>query len=653
MSWLDIKVWLEEQKRFLEGSYIDNIYVADSLIVLKLRAKALPSYVWLVIEPGRRISITRTEMKFVSSGSSGKQQIWRRMVRNCIIVGVEQLDLERVVLFGLRCGSTERKLVVELLPRGVAAVLDQSNKIVLTTESRSMKDRIIRPGVLYRPPPLRKPFTEMSVDELLQSLKQGKDVVRGLIRGWGLPPEVAETIIQLCGIDPSADPASIDNEALECLRRQAEDLVNKVTTSPAPCIVYSDGELVGFYPFVPFKYAGARIEKFERFNDAVDTYFQKILEYTLSKKVAQELETEMRKLEKSVEDIDRRIAEAKRGLEDLRKRIEVLESKYIELEELHNCVTHTVKEHGWREVVRDCSREGIAIARVEPKQGIYAVCLDGIELELNVRKNLVEVYSELRKKVSDLENAVKRAEEEKQRLLKRIEELRTKTNIERKRIRHAFARKPEWYERFHWMITSTGFLVIGGRDASQNVSILRRYAEPSDIVMHADIHGASAVVLKTGGKEVDEETLSEAAVLAACYSKAWKAGYASIDVFWVRREQISFSAPSGEYLPRGSFMVYGKKNYVRGVKLELAVGIERQGDGYRVIVGPEKVVAQRAIAYIVLVPGDEDPSTIAKSFVRKLRESSLHELAELIDVNEVSLRIPGKSKMVKYVSRKA
>ncbi len=652
MSWLDIKVWLEEQKQFLEGSYVDNVYVADSLIVLKLRAKALPSYVWLVIEPGRRISITRTEMKFVGSGSSGKQQIWRRIVRDCLIVSIEQLDLERVVLFRLRCGSIERKLVVELLPRGVAAVLDQNNKIVLTTESRSMKDRTIRPGVLYQPPPLRKPFTEMSVDELLQSLKQGKDVVRGLIRGWSLPPEVAETIIQLCSIDPSADPASISNEALECLRRQAKELVNKVITSPEPCIVYSDGEPVGFYPFVPSKYTNARIEKFEKFNDAIDTYFQKMLEYALSKRVAQELEAEMKKLEKSVEDIDKRIAEAKRSLEDLRRRIEVLESRYIELEELHSCVMRTVKERGWKEV-RVCSREGIAIARVEPKQGTYIVHLDGAELELDVRKNLVEIYGELRKKVSDLENVVKRAEEEKQRLLKRIEALCTKTVIERKRIEHAFARKPEWYERFHWMITSTGFLVIGGRDASQNISILRRFAEPNDIVMHADIHGASAVVVKTGGKEIDEETLSEAAALAACYSKAWKAGYASIDVFWVRREQISFSAPSGEYLPKGSFMVYGKKNYIRGVRLELAIGIEKHGEGYRTIVGPEKVVAQRAIAYMVLVPGDDDPSTIAKSFVEKLGESSLHEIAELIDVNEISLRIPGRSKMVKYVSRKA
>lgn len=36
-------------------------------------------------------------------------------------------------------------------------------------------------------------------------------------------------------------------------------------------------------------------------------------------------------------------------------------------------------------------------------------------------------------------------------------------------------RKPHWFERFHWFITSENYLCISGRDAQQNELIVKRY----------------------------------------------------------------------------------------------------------------------------------------------------------------------------------
>ncbi|HID80332.1 MAG TPA: hypothetical protein EYP48_01270, partial [Ignisphaera sp.] len=108
MSWLDIKVWLEEQRHLLEGAFIDNVFVLNNSIVLRLRRRDLHGHLWLIIEPGRRISITYAQIKPPDSHSSGKQQMWRRMVRDCVIQSVEQLDLERVVFFNLKCGNEIR-----------------------------------------------------------------------------------------------------------------------------------------------------------------------------------------------------------------------------------------------------------------------------------------------------------------------------------------------------------------------------------------------------------------------------------------------------------------------------------------------------------------------------------------------------------------
>lgn len=39
----------------------------------------------------------------------------------------------------------------------------------------------------------------------------------------------------------------------------------------------------------------------------------------------------------------------------------------------------------------------------------------------------------------------------------------------------AIARKPHWFERFHWFISSENYLVVSGRDAQQNELLVKRY----------------------------------------------------------------------------------------------------------------------------------------------------------------------------------
>ena len=49
------------------------------------------------------------------------------------------------------------------------------------------------------------------------------------------------------------------------------------------------------------------------------------------------------------------------------------------------------------------------------------------------------------------------------------------------------------------MLFCTFFLTIvqlGGRDAQQNELIVKRYMREGDIYVHADLHGASSIVIK-------------------------------------------------------------------------------------------------------------------------------------------------------------
>ena len=107
-----------------------------------------------------------------------------------------------------------------------------------------------------------------------------------------------------------------------------------------------------------------------------------------------------------------------------------------------------------------------------------------------------------------------------------------------------------------------------------NELLYKKYLDKQDLYMHADIHGAGSTIIKNPfmKKSVPIQTINEAAIYAMSRSKAWDNKQVG-NAWWVYSWQVSKSAKSGEYLPTGSFMIRGKKNYVPVYRVELGVGI--------------------------------------------------------------------------------
>lgn len=141
------------------------------------------------------------------------------------------------------------------------------------------------------------------------------------------------------------------------------------------------------------------------------------------------------------------------------------------------------------------------------------------------------------------------------------------------RARIQKARKVYWFEKFHWFISSENFLVIGGKDAQQNEMIVKKYLGPNDVYVHAEVHGASSVVVKNPtGAPVPPLTLSQAGTMTICRSSAWK-GKIAVEAYWVRADQVSKTPPTGLFLPTGSFMIRGKKNFLPRAPLIMGVAL--------------------------------------------------------------------------------
>ncbi|KAK4199608.1 fibronectin-binding protein A N-terminus-domain-containing protein [Triangularia verruculosa] len=198
-----------------------------------------------------------------------------------------------------------------------------------------------------------------------------------------------------------------------------------------------------------------------------------------------------------------------------------------------------------------------------------------IHLKLSVWNNAREYYEQKRtaadkekKTVEQSVVALKNAEQ------KIAEDLRKGLKQEKPVLQPI--RKQMWFEKFTWFISTDGYLVLGGRDAQQNEILYKRYLRKGDVYVHADMHGASTVIIKNSPKTPDApippSTLAQAGNLSVCCSSAWDSK-AAMGAWWVNADQVSKSAPSGEYLPAGSFMVRGKKNPLPPALLMLGFGL--------------------------------------------------------------------------------
>ena len=80
--------------------------------------------------------------------------------------------------------------------------------------------------------------------------------------------------------------------------------------------------------------------------------------------------------------------------------------------------------------------------------------------------------------------------------------------------------------------------------------------------MHSAYGGSPSTVIKNVGNEPPIRTLLQAANFVTSLSGAWKEG-SSDKVYWVYPDQVSKTAPTGQFVQSGSFIINGKKNFVK------------------------------------------------------------------------------------------
>jgi len=276
---------------------------------------------------------------------------------------------------------------------------------------------------------------------------------------------------------------------------------------------------------------------------------------------------------------------------------------------------------------------------------VLNLSIDGLSFSLKLRKSVQENAANYYDRAKKAEKKVKGAEKAIEETLGRIEELKQRKEIvvedTGKPIKKR--KKKAWYEKFRWFYTSENFLVIGGQDAVANEILIKKPTEPYDFVFHADIAGAPFMLIKTQGKTPSQQSIQEAAQLAASHSRAWKAKFTALDVYWIHPKQVSKTPPSGEYLKKGAFVIRGKKNYVRKTPLRLSIGVDTKTTPVTVIGGPKDAVKSKTDNYVEIVPGDLPSRQLANKIKQVLKQKSpenLQEKVSQIPIEQIQAFIP-------------
>ena len=565
------------------GSKVENIYRTEVGFLFKLSSAYL-------VATRHRVSLTGV----IPEKSHEGAETLRGLFRDERLTAVSMPRFDRIVELAFSSG----RLVVELLePFNIIAV--REGKVVWLLHSYRGKDREVRPGLPYAyPPAVFIDVLTADVDAIEKAIDPS-DVRRSLIRRLGTGPELADELIARVGASP---------RALAEMLKTLIDQIRAGRLEPAVCI--KGGAPVTVMPIRPVSMQCDEVKLFNSFWAALDYYFTPMELAAMAVQKTQELAARRKKLEATVAELEKKIPEYREEATRLKSLAHKLLMYKNEIEEALRGGESSIRIlHVDRSKVKIELPEGdvVEVSR-DTSLGRYITKLFDEAKELEEKASrAVQVLERLKKELAEVEEKQRRSEEE------------VKTSVK------AVARR-SWFERFHWTLTTGRKPVIGGRDASQNETIVRKYLKDHYLFFHADIPGASAVVTPPMDDLLE---VYQAAQFAAAYSRAWKIGIHAIDVYYVRGEQVSKQPPSGQYLAKGSFMVYGKREYVRNIRLELAIGCRRDGDVYRAVAAPPRSAPLLAEKYVVVTPGNVEKNKLAKE-IAKLGKCSIDDITAVL-----------------------
>ncbi|XP_004055191.3 ribosome quality control complex subunit NEMF isoform X3 [Gorilla gorilla gorilla] len=618
-STIDLRAVLAELNASLLGMRVNNVYDVDNKTYL-IRLQKPDFKATLLLESGIRIHTTEFEWPKNMMPSSFAMKC-RKHLKSRRLVSAKQLGVDRIVDFQFGSDEAAYHLIIELYDRGNIVLTDYEYVILNILRFRADEADDVKFAVRERYPldharaaePL---LTLERLTEIVASAPKGELLKRVLNPLLPYGPALIEHCLLENGfsgnvkVDEKLETKDIEKVLVSL--QKAEDYMKTTSNFSGKGYIIQKREIKPsleadkpvediltyeeFHPFLFSQHSQCPYIEFESFDKAVDEFYSKIEGQKIDLKALQQEKQALKKLDNVRKDHENRLEALQQAQEIDKLKGELIEMNLQIVDRAIQVVRSALANQiDWTEIgliVKEAQAQGdpVASAIKELKLQTNHVTMllrnpyllseeedDDVDGDVNVEKNeteppkgkkkkqknkqlqkpqknkplLVDVDLSLsayanakkyydhkryaakktQKTVEAAEKAFKSAEKKTKQTLK---EVQTVTSIQK-------ARKVYWFEKFLWFISSENYLIIGGRDQQQNEIIVKRYLTP--------------------GEPIPPRTLTEAGTMALCYSAAWDARVIT-SAWWVYHHQVSKTAPTGEYLTTGSFMIRGKKNFL-------------------------------------------------------------------------------------------
>lgn len=474
----------------------------------------------------------------------------RKHLQGGRITEITQKDSERIIEISLETlnelGFTmSKKLIFEIMGKHSNIVLVDiaSGKIIDSIKRVSFdvnRVRQILPGMIYQYPPAQDkiPFREISADQLEALAADGKTILRSV---GGIAPAFAEEL------------------ALRTGKARSDFMSGIMTAVESPSHdesrVYLDesGAPIDFYP-VPLSELeeSCTVQHFDDLSSAMEFYFGKKESSNQGRQKSHDLIRSVNAL------LDKMYLKKKRLSEDLLK---AENSEDLRLYgELLTANIHLIQP-GMKSVEVTNYYDGSTLTipldvKLSPSKNAqhyfkkYGKSKTAIkEKQIQLNENEAEIKY-LESVLSFLENTDDVVE---------IESIRTElveTGYVRRR-RQAGGFKEKKYKPAPYRYTlSNGMSVLVGRNNKENDILTFKTAGNKDLWLHTKDIPGSHVIVQSGGVELDEEAVWEAAAIAAYHSKARTSENVPVDYVQIKYVKKPAGAKPGMVIFTNNRTVY-------------------------------------------------------------------------------------------------
>ncbi len=482
----------------------------------------------------------------------------RKHIQSGKIVDIYQYSMDRVICIDIQ--SLDELGVLSIKTIAVEIMGKHSNIILFDKDSNKIIDSVKRvpafissvrqilPGLEYKNPPSQDklfPFNLNKCDliNLCEKSEKGMPIFKMLYGNIiGLSPLLAREICYRANLDDSSIVGQLDDVSIDYLynsfRKFYGDVHNHIF-SPTIIMNKDHDEIVAFsavdmlqydsLPKIHYNSINELLDNFYVTRDKIDRIKHKSSDF--KKSITVKLDRTLNKLAKQKEELleaeEREIFKIYGDL--LTANLQKIEKKQKSI----------VLENYYREDLKEvCINLDPRLSPIQNAQKYYK--------KYNKLKNAYQLVSEqivqTQEEVDYLENVLISLENCTE--LKELEEIRDELVNEgyiKKSSSKVKKKEKEVFSSPLHFISSNGYDIYVGKNNKQNDYLTLKFANKEDIWMHTKNIPGSHVIIKKKEGQIPENTIIEAAMLAAYHSKARLSSNVPIDY----TERKNVKKPSG------------------------------------------------------------------------------------------------------------